>query len=107
MHSKKIVLHFPSDLVDKPIIHKLTKDYNMEFNILKALVNPKEEGVMVLELTGEKKEFDQAIAYLKKEKVKVQDLKKDINRDEGKCVHCGLCVGVWPIAALETDKTTM
>jgi ferredoxin len=107
MYSKKIVLHFPSDLVDKPIIHKLSKDFNLEFNILRALVNPKEEGLMVLELTGDKKDYDKAIRYLKQEKVGVQDLEKDINRDEKKCVHCGLCVGVCPVGALEIDPQTM
>jgi ferredoxin len=107
MFSRKIILHFPSYLVDKPIIHKLSKDYNLEFNILKALVNPKEEGLMVLELKGEKKEFDRAIEYLKKERVKVQNLTKGVNLDKAKCVHCGLCVGVCPVGALETDKRTM
>ena len=107
MFSKKIILHFPSNLVDKPIIHKLSKDFNLEFNILRALVNPKEEGLMVLELTGEKKEFDQAIEYLRKEKVKVQNLNRGVNRDKDKCVHCGLCVGVCPVAALETNPSTM
>ncbi|UCC96223.1 MAG: NIL domain-containing protein, partial [Candidatus Omnitrophota bacterium] len=49
MYAQKIVLHFPSNLVDKPIIYKLSKDFDLEFNILKAFVNPKEEGLMVLE----------------------------------------------------------
>ncbi|MFH1772032.1 MAG: NIL domain-containing protein [Candidatus Omnitrophota bacterium] len=106
MYSKKIVLHFPSNLVDKPIIHKLTKDFDLEFNILKALVNPKEEGLMVLELTGEKKKYDEALKYLRGEKVKVQDLEKDVKRDDKKCVHCGLCVGVCPVAALELDASS-
>ncbi len=107
MFAKKIVLHFPSNLVDKPIISKLAKDYNLEFNILKALVNPKEEGLMVLELIGEKKDYDQAVDYLKKEKVKIQGLDKDVKRDDKKCVHCGLCIGVCPVGALDTDKQSM
>ena len=106
-YSQKIVLHFPSNLVDKPIVSKLAKDYHLEFNILKAVVNPKEEGLMVLELIGDRKDYDQAIDYLKKEKVGVQNLDKDVNRDEAKCVHCGLCVGICPVGALETDKQSM
>ncbi|MBU1112651.1 MAG: 4Fe-4S binding protein [Candidatus Omnitrophica bacterium] len=107
MFSKKIVLHFPSNLVDKPIISKLAKDYDLEFNILKALVNPKEEGLMVLELIGDRKHYDRAIEYLKKEKVKVQNLDKDIKRNDKKCVHCGLCAGVCPSGALEVDTQSM
>jgi len=106
MYSSKIVLHFPFNLVDKPIIYKLTKDYKLQFNILKALVNPREEGLMVLELKGDKKEFDRAIKYLKKEKVKFQTLSKDVTRDEDKCVHCGLCVSVCPTGAFEVNAKT-
>ncbi|MCK4912607.1 MAG: NIL domain-containing protein, partial [Candidatus Omnitrophica bacterium] len=65
MYSQKIVLRFPFALVDKPIIYKLTKDFNLEFNILKAVVNPEEEGVMVLELKGDEEEYKKAIKYLK------------------------------------------
>ena len=57
MYSQKIVLHFPYTLVDKPIIYKLTKDFDLEFNILKAVVNPEEEGLMVLELKGDEEEY--------------------------------------------------
>ena len=48
--SKRIVLHFPRRLVEQPVIYRLVKDYNLEFNILKALITlePEEEGLMVL-----------------------------------------------------------
>ncbi len=107
IYSKRIVLNFPSNLVDKPIVYKLTKDFNLEFNILKAYVNPKEEGLMVLELKGDKKEYNKAIEYLKKEKVKIQTLSKDVTRNDKKCVYCGLCVGVCPSGALFTDLESM
>jgi ABC-type methionine transport system ATPase subunit len=71
MYSQKVVLRFPSTLVDKPIVYKLTRDFNLEFNILKAFVNPEEEGLMVLELKGDEKEYKRAIKYLKDSAVKV------------------------------------
>ena len=43
--SKKVVLHFPSRLVDQPIIYRLIKEYDLTFNILKASVIPDEEGL--------------------------------------------------------------
>jgi hypothetical protein len=52
MISKRIVLHFPHRLVDQPIVYKLVKDFDLQFNILKAYVTPQEEGLMVLELSG-------------------------------------------------------
>lgn len=106
MYSQKIVLHFPSNLVDKPIIYKLSQDFNLEFNILKAYVNPKEEGLMILELKGEKKEYDKALQYLKREAVTIQTLSKDVTCDKEKCVHCGLCIGVCPVGAFEVEATS-
>ena len=43
--SKKIVLHFPKRIVERAIVCRLAKDYDLEFNILKALVTPEEEGI--------------------------------------------------------------
>ena len=34
MKKKRIVLHFPHKLIDKPIAYNLVKDYNLVFNIL-------------------------------------------------------------------------
>ena len=56
--SKKIVLRFPRRLVERPIIYRLVKDYDLEFNILKASVTPEEEGLLILELKGDQKEYD-------------------------------------------------
>lgn len=66
MISKRIVLHFPHRLVDQPIICKLIKNHNLEFNILKAYVTPKEEGLLVLELSGDDQSYERGIEYLKK-----------------------------------------
>ena len=57
-NSKRIVLHFPRRLVEQPIICRLARDFNLEFNILKASVTPKEEGLLVLELSGGQKDYD-------------------------------------------------
>ena len=51
--SRRVVLHFPPSLVDQPIVVRLVKDYELEFNLLKASVMPDEEGFLVLDLTGE------------------------------------------------------
>jgi hypothetical protein len=38
--------------VERPIIYRLVKDYDLEFNILKASITPEQEGLLVLELKG-------------------------------------------------------
>jgi ferredoxin len=106
MYVKKLVLNFPTTLVDKPIIYKLSKDYNIEFNILKASVTPKEEGLLVLELKGEESDYQQAIKYLQREGVKVQTLAQDVTRDEEKCIHCGLCIPLCPVSAFEMEENS-
>ena len=104
--SKKVVLHFPPNLVDKPVIYRLAKDYDMEFNVLKASVTPKEEGLLVLELTGERKAYDEAMRYLRETGVEVQPLVKDIRRLEERCTHCCACVCVCPANAFVVDSVT-
>lgn len=106
MISKRIVLHFPHRLVDQPIVCKLVKDYDLQFNILKAYVTPQEEGLMVLELTGEDENFNKGIEYLLSCGVKIQPLSQDVIRNESKCTDCGVCVPICPTGALVVDPLT-
>ena len=104
--SKRIVLRFPRRLVDRPIVSRLVKDYNLDFNILKASVTPEEEGLMVLELSGEQKDYDQGIKYLTTSGVKIQSLSQDVIRNEERCTHCGACITICPTGAFQLDPTT-
>ena len=104
--SKKIVLTFPTNLVDQPIVYRLVKDYNLVFNILKASVTPEEEGLLVLELTGEEKDYEQGIKYLTDLGVQVQPLSKDIIFNEERCTQCGACIVLCPTGALKIDRKT-
>jgi ferredoxin len=106
MTSKKIVLHFPHRLVNQSIVYKLVKDYDLQFNILKAYVTPQEEGLMILELTGEENNFNKGIEYLTSSGVKIQPLSQDVIRNETKCTDCGVCVPICPTGALIVDPIT-
>ena len=101
--SKKIVLHFPKRLVDRPIIYRLVKDYDLEFNILKASVTQEEEGLMVLELKGDQKEYDKGVRFLLKTGVKIQSLSQDVTRNEERCTSCGVCITICPTDAFELE----
>ena len=104
--SKRIVLHFPRRLVDRPIVYRLIKDYNLEFNILKASVTPEEEGLLILELSGEQQDYDKGIRYLTTNGVRIQSLSQDVIRNEERCTHCGACVAICPTDAFELDPVT-
>jgi L-aspartate semialdehyde sulfurtransferase ferredoxin len=106
MISKRIVLHFPHRLVDQPIVYKLVKEYDLHFNILKAYVTPQEEGLMVLELNGEDKNYHRGVEYLQSCGVKIQPLSQDIIRNEEKCTDCGVCVPICSSGALAIDPLT-
>jgi L-aspartate semialdehyde sulfurtransferase ferredoxin len=104
MFSKKIVIKYSADIVDRPITCQLVKKYDLEFNILKARIFPRREGVMVLELSGTKENFDAGIRFLKENGLKVEPLSKSVTQNLDKCVHCGACIGFCPSEALTIDQ---
>ena len=61
---------------------------------------------MVLELSGEDKDYQKAIGFLKSAGVRVQSLSQDIIRNETKCTDCGLCVPSCPTGALVVEQLT-
>ena len=104
--SKRIVLRFPRRLVDRPIVSRLVKDFNLDFNILKASVTPDEEGLLVIELSGEQDNYDKGIRYLTRTGVRIQSLSQDVTRNEERCTHCGACITICPAAAFELEPST-
>jgi len=104
--SKRIVLHYPKRVVDRPIVYRLVKDYNLRFNILKANFTPEAEGLMVMEISGEREDYDRGIRYLTESGVRIQALSQDVTRNEERCTHCGACITVCPTDAFELDPVS-
>jgi ferredoxin len=107
VHSKILVLRFPKTEVQKPIVCFLAKDYDLTFNILNATVLPRKEGLMVLELSGSKKNFKDGVKYLEEQGVNVQNASQEIKRIQKKCTHCGTCTAVCPTGALSVRRPEM
>ncbi len=103
----KVVLHFPHEQVDKPIVSKLVRDFGLDFNILKASITPREEGLLVLEITGKERDYERGMDYLGSCSVTIQPLSQDIRRNEERCTHCGACIAVCPTDALSVDRANM
>jgi len=107
VYSKILILRFPKTEVRKPIVCYLVKDYDLIFNILNATILPRKEGVMVLELSGTRKNFKEGVKFLKSQGVQVQNASQEVKRDTNKCTQCGACTAVCPTGALHIVRPEM
>ena len=107
MKKKRVVLTFPPNMIDQPITYHLVKEHDLMINILRANITPKEQGRLVIELTGKKSALDTGMAYLSGLGVEVQSLAQDIKWHENKCIHCTACIPICPTGALSLDREKM
>lgn len=107
MYSKMLRLRFPKSVVDKPIVCFLVSKFDLTFNIHQAKVYPRQEGVMIMELSGHRKNFSRGVRYLKETGVKVEDVGQDVRRNDEVCYQCGLCTAVCPTGALAIKRPEM
>jgi ferredoxin len=107
MYSKILSLRFPKKVVNEPITVNLVRKFDLTFNILKATIYPRKEGLMVLELSGHRKNFQAGVRYLQGLGIKVESIGQDIRRDEEACFQCGACTAVCPTGALHIKRPDM
>jgi L-aspartate semialdehyde sulfurtransferase ferredoxin len=104
---KRIILRFKRNTIDKPIVYRLVRDFDLVFNILRANISPRAESIMVLEIDGTEDNYGRGIEYLKSLNIDTEPIEQDIQRNELKCVHCGLCTSVCAPEALHIDRKSM
>ena len=107
MATRIYIIRFPKETSSEPMIYQLVKQYDIEFNILKADILPQREGVMILELKGTKDKVKNALDYLRSYNVQVERLAASINRDDERCFQCGACTGICPVGALAIKRPEM
>ncbi|MHB1389878.1 MAG: NIL domain-containing protein [Thermoleophilia bacterium] len=73
MITQRLELTFPEQLIQKPVIYQLVKDFNVVPNIRRANVD-ENFGWMVLELSGDNSSLENAIAFLKELGIEVEHL---------------------------------
>ena len=105
--SHKVVLHFPPTATGQPVVYRLSREYGLVFNILRASITPQEEGLMVVELSGEEDDYRRATDYLQDMGIRIQPLLQDIRKNDDRCTDCGACVGVCPTQALVLERPSM
>jgi len=107
MVKQKIVLRFPPNIVEQPVIYYLIKDYDLMVNILRADINPKKEGRLMMELSGEETNYQRAIEWMKKQGLQIMNLEQQIIWRSDRCTHCGACTVICPTEALLFDRPGM
>lgn len=107
MYSKMLILKFPRNSVQEPVVCNLAKNFDLTFTILNASISPRKEGQMVLQLTGSRQNFDQGVLYLKDRGILVSSTGEQIRRNDDRCVHCGTCTAVCPTGALCVERPEM
>ncbi len=103
MPRKRLDLTFPPRQSLKPVVYHLVKDYDIVPNILRAQIQPGQEGRMLVEVTGRKEDFARGIAFLEEQGLAVREAASDICLDDDLCVTCGLCTAVCRPGALYLD----
>jgi ferredoxin len=101
------VLHFDSTNYDKPIVYRLIRDYDLVFNILKAVILPKQESYLVMEIDGDARQLELGLQYLQEQGVRVDSVTKNVHRNEERCTHCGACTAICPTGALSIERPSM
>ena len=108
MYAQIYILRFPKETSDQPFIYRLVKEYDIEFNIIKADILLQREGVMIIELKGSTKTNVQSgLQYLRGLGVKTERLAARIRRDDENCFQCGACTGVCSSGALYFRRPEM
>ncbi len=107
MKSENVLLIFRSNIMYKPLIYRLSKDFDLIFNILEAKILPRREGRILLELRGEEDQLLKGVTFLEENRVVVEHLSDKVWREEDLCVHCGACTGLCPTGALSLVRPKM
>jgi len=77
MARRRLKLIFESALVKEPVIYQLGKQFELVTNIRRADVT-RDEGWVLLEVTGEPDELERGVAYLESRGVIVEPAEGDI-----------------------------
>jgi ferredoxin len=103
---KIIHLTYPPEASTRPVVCNLARLFDLTFNILKAHISPRQEGTMIIELSGTVENYLRGIEYLKEQGIKPSPVSQRIFRNDASCIMCGLCTAVCPSKALSVEPGT-
>jgi ferredoxin len=107
MPSKSVILTFPGELVDKPVVSSAIRRFDIEVNILQAFVTPSEEGrILAIVSAGDEKELQASLDYIRQAGVDVVLPVRNLVWNEDLCTSCGACTGQCASGALSLDDVS-
>ena len=101
MAKKRLVLTFPPEGVERPVVAMMVRDYDVITNILRAEISEGEIGRMLVELEGPAARIKAGVRHLEELGVQVEEAIRDIELDEELCISCGACTAVCQPRALK------
>ena len=107
MYSRIVRLRFPKSVADQPNVCYVAKQFDLTFNIFQAVIFPRREGLMVIEFSGHRKNYNEGVRWLKSVGVKVENVGQDVCRNDEVCYQCGLCTAICPTGALSLKRPEM
>ena len=108
MTTKRVLFLFPPKATEKPIVTHLVRDYDLDVNIFRAMVNQKEEGFMMVDLTGTEENIREGLAFITSLDIQINENQLGLQWNKDKCTSCGNCLTHCPTEALFiVDRSTM
>lgn len=107
MAKKRLVLSFPPELIDEPITYQLIKKYDLMVNILSARITPKEQGRLIVVLSGKSEDLEAGLRFIEELGVTVQPIAQDVRWHEDRCIECTACTSICPTGALSVARPEM
>jgi len=96
----RVLLRFTKEIVDQPIISQVILEKKIPVNILSAHID-QQGGEILAEIPETNAE--KAVKAFREKGVTV-DVGKLIEVDDEKCIECGACVSLCPVAAITFDE---
>ncbi|MDY0042565.1 MAG: 4Fe-4S binding protein [Desulforhabdus sp.] len=107
MAVKRLILNFPAHLVDQPVTYQLIRKFDLRVNILRARITPREEGRLMVEVSGRKSSLEAGLGYLAELGLAVEPLAREVTWHQERCIECSACVSICPTGALSVERSAM
>lgn len=73
-YTQKVQLHYPLERLTEPVVTRLVTEYDLSPNLLRADVDARTGGWLVVELSGERERIDSALEWLRAQGLEVSDV---------------------------------